>query len=146
MHLFKAFAHEKMRKDRVVMAIVAPDSSGIELPTTRFRNIKNSGHGGLANKTFGLALRNFFFLSRCDFVFRFQPVTVSAAIPVLRPSCIERSLKRAGEWTSVTSHAHISKTSLHETLHRLLAWAFLEMHSTSIQDPSISQSLALCFH
>ena len=40
----------------------------------------------------------------------FQPVSKSAATPVLKPSCIERSLKRTGEWTSCqVHHTHISK-------------------------------------
>ena len=57
-------------------------------------------------------------LSRRDLVSRFLSVSSSAATRVLRPSCIERSLKRAGELTSVRS---TSKRSFHETLHRFPA-------------------------
>ena len=53
---------------------------------------------GLAIETFGLALRcSLLHLSRRDLVSKFQPVSRSAATPVLRPSYIERSLKKADE-------------------------------------------------
>ena len=61
-------------------------------------NWRNNGHGGLAFTALGLALGSSqLHLSRCDLVSRFQPVSSSEATPVLRPRCIERSLKRAGE-------------------------------------------------
>ena len=74
-------------------------------------NSLNIGLGGFAIEIFGFAVPSYLLhLSRCDLVSRFQPVSSSAATPVLRPSCIERSLKRAGEKkTSVRSTAHLSK-------------------------------------
>ena len=102
-----------MRCHRVAMAFLAPDSNGIELTSSPFSNVKNNKHGGLAIKTFGLALRSLLLhWSRHDLVSRFQPVPRSAATLVLKPSCTERSLKRAGERTSVESTAHISKLVL----------------------------------
>ena len=102
-----------MRCHRVAMTCLAPDSNGIELPSSPFSNAKNSGHDGLTIKIFVLALRNLLLhLSRRDLVSRFQPVPRSAATLVLKPSCTARSLKRAGEQTSVESTAHISKLVL----------------------------------
>ena len=74
-----------------------------------------------AFKTFGLSLRSsVLHVSRRDLVSKFQPFSKSAALPVLRPSCIERSLKTAGESTFVRSTAHI-QTAPHKTLHLFLA-------------------------
>ena len=84
---------------------VLSDSSWID-----FSYLTNSGHGGFAIKIFGFAVRSsVLHLSRRDLVSRFQPVSSSAATTVLRPSCTQRSLKRAGEYTSVRSAAHFSK-------------------------------------
>ena len=55
--------------------VLLVDYSWIDFPMLLFCNFKNSGHGA-----------------------RLQPVSSSAATPVLRPRCIERSLKRAGDW------------------------------------------------
>ena len=104
MHLFKAFAHSKFQMISCFDDFIFP--TPVELSS----RIKNDGHGGLATKTFGLAIRSsLLHLSRRHLVFIFQPFSSSAATPVLRPSCIERSLKRAGEFTSVKSTAHLSK-------------------------------------
>ena len=60
-----------MRGYRVVMTLLSPDSSGIELASMRFCNFKNSGHGGFAIKIFGFAVRSsLLHLSRRDLVFQ----------------------------------------------------------------------------
>ena len=78
-----------------MMTILSDDSSLIDFPMLLFCNFKNSGHGGFAIRILGFAVRSsLLHLSRRDLVSRFQPVSNSAATPVLRPTCIERSLKR----------------------------------------------------
>ena len=87
MHLFKALTHSKYEMRSCC-----------------------DGHGGFAVRIFGIAVRSsLLHWSRRDLVSRFQPVSSSATTPVLRPSCIERQLKIAGEYTSVRSTAHMSK-------------------------------------
>ena len=79
-------------------------------------------------------------LSRRDLVSRFQAGFLSSsATSVLRPSCIEHSLKRAGEKTSsVTSHCAHLQARFSRDLAPIPCWVFLEMQSTSTQDLSMA--------
>ena len=61
--------------------------------------------------------------------------------PVLRPSCIERSLRVDFCQIYCTYPTRFSRD-----LPSIPCWVFLEMHSTSTQDLSSSQSLWPCFH
>ena len=65
------------------------DSSWIDVPMLLFCNFKNSGQGGFAMKSCDFAVRSLLHLSRRDLVSRFQPVSSSAAAPVLKPSRID---------------------------------------------------------
>ena len=74
----------------LTMFSLSVDSSWFDFPMLLLCNLKNNGHGGFA-------------LSGRDLVSKFQPVSSSAATPLLKPSCIGRSLKIFGEYTSVRS-------------------------------------------
>ena len=66
------------------MIVLSVDFSWIDFPMLQFFNLKNSGHGGFAVKIFGFAVRS-------------SLLRLSRRGLVSTPSCIERSLKRAGE-------------------------------------------------
>ena len=120
------------------MTVLSVDSSWFDFPMLQICNFTNSGHDGFAIKVFCLAVRrSLLHLSRRDLVSRFQPVSSSAATPVLRPSCNEHSLKRTGE----SDQLRTSPSRFSRDLAPIPCWVFLEMHSTSTQD--FSKSLAL---
>ena len=100
--------------------------------------------GGFPVEIFGFAVRNsLLHLSRRDLVSRFQPVSSSAAKTVIRPSCIGRSLQRAGEKTSVRSTAHMSK----QLFTRPCTDSLLGIHGNALdvntRFVNVSKSLAL---
>ena len=84
MNLFQAFTHSKfeMRPWCDDFFFFRPQWN--RAPIRDSVNVQNNGHGGLAIKTFGLALRrSLLHLTRRVLVSKFQPVSRSAATPVL---------------------------------------------------------------
>ena len=122
-----------------MITVLSVDSSWFDFPMLQICNFTNSGHDGFAIKMFCLAVRrSLLHVSRRDLVSRFQPVSSSAATPVLRPSCIEHSLKRTGE----SDQLRTSPSRFSRDFAPIPCWVFLEMHSTSTQD--FSKSLPCC--
>ena len=126
-----------MRCDRVVTTFISSDSSGIELLSWRFCCVKNNGT---------VVLR---FAARCCSCHAVIWSQDSSPSQRLQPHLYSSRAALNARWRELASRLHsnplhTSPSKSSRDLAPIPCWVLLDMHSTSIQDPAISQSLGPC--